>query len=171
MMVARSSSFAAARRASTSAALSGVARARKSASDEERGPERRVAGSNATSAGAPDSKADDLVVLLLPADEDELRAGVEEDLLRLPAGVRRVDGHADGAGHQHAEVGDGPVGAVGREDRHPVSGLDAGADQGARHGLDARCELGVGDGAPPLGVAVAHRLPRAETRRRFPDHA
>ena len=33
--------------------LSGVARARKSASDEERGPERRVTGSNATSAGAP----------------------------------------------------------------------------------------------------------------------
>ena len=112
-----------------------------------------------------------LVVLLLSADEDELRAGVEEDLFRLLARVRRVDGHADGAGHQHAEVGDGPVGAVGREDRHPVSGRDAGADQGARHGLDARCELGVGDGAPILGVAVAHRLPWAEARRRFPDQA
>ncbi len=70
-----------------------------------------------------------LVKLGLFADEQGLDAGVAHYVARLLQRAGGVDGHADAAGGQDAEVGLGPLRHVARIDPHHLTLLMAGTDQ------------------------------------------
>ncbi len=73
------------------------------------------------------SLADRLDLLELGCGRDQHRhgAGVAQDVLDLSGGEGGVDRHVGAAGGEAGVVGDGPLGPVLREDRHPVAAADA----------------------------------------------
>ncbi|MNT89427.1 hypothetical protein D3C72_2301480 [compost metagenome] len=48
-------------------------------------------------------------------------------------GLLGVEGHIDGAGQQHCQLGEDGLGAAGQHDTNPVPRLHAGRLQGGRH--------------------------------------
>ena len=74
--------------------------------------------------------------------------GVGEDVLGLRRGGGLVDRHDHRSDADCGEIHDGPRGLVPGEDRDAVAVLDAEADQGAGHAIDAFGEFGVGQGVP-----------------------
>lgn len=74
------------------------------------------------------------------------------DLFRRRRGVQRDE---DAAGGAHTEINFRPLGRVGREQRHPVAGLDAEVDEALGDRRVFLQQLGVGLRSPPLPLTDA----------------
>ena len=91
-------------------------------------------------------------------------AGLAQRVLELARAVGRVDVDEDDPGLRGGELGQHPLGAVGRPDADAVALLEAGAEQPARERVDLLVELGVRE--PDVLVADHERLAVAEARDR-----
>ena len=80
--------------------------------------------------------------------DQQPQPGLVDGIGELVGAVGRVDVDQDRADLRGRQLGQHPLGAVGRPDADPVAHLDAGADQPARHGVDVAVELGVGPATP-----------------------
>jgi hypothetical protein len=100
-------------------------------------------------------------------DDQQLRAGVVEDVAHLLGGEPGVDRDEHGARQRHGEVGHEHLGDVGQQVRHPVALADPGTAQRVRHTRDLGGELGVGVPAVAVddGGLVGEDLGRALQER------
>ncbi|MNH07426.1 hypothetical protein D3C79_668170 [compost metagenome] len=89
-----------------------------------------------------------LIELLLLAHEQQLDAGVAHYVAQLVQGAGGVDGHADPAGGEDAEVGLGPLRHVASIDADHLGGLVAGPDQGLGAIVHRLSQGAPADGTP-----------------------
>jgi len=104
----------------------------------------------------------------LGADQ-EPHPRLAQDIAKLVAAVRRVDGDQDEAGLGRGVLKQHPFGAVGRPDPDPVADRQSGGDQAAGERVGVRVERRIG---PPAAGRDVHehlgvRVPGAATRRRL----
>ena len=101
------------------------------------------------------------IELRLLADEQQADIGVAQDVADLIRRAGRVEGHADAARGQDAEVGLRPLWHVAGMDAHHLAGLVPGANQGRGTAVHRLAERPPADRAPPailldaLGRAIA----------------
>ena len=107
-----------------------------------------------------------LVDLLLVLGDEDLGAGVAEQVADLGGRVGRVDADRRGPHGERAHVGDQPLGPVLGVDRDPVAGLDAERQERVPGELDLVPVLRPGPLPPDAEVLVAQRDRVAASARR-----
>ena len=96
----------------------------------------------------------ELLQLVGAADDDHAGAGMFQDVSHSVGRFVEVDGDGDAAAAVDGEIGGVPLGAIGGEDGHAITGLDAELDERRGEAGYAAQELRRGDGFPgAVGVA------------------
>ena len=152
------------RRPASRGAMPVAARPRASTSSKAMTPGPAADSSNAitcASAGRLAAHRQHLVQLGRGRDQYRDGAGVAQDVLGLLAGKGGVDRDVGAAGGETGVVGDGPLGPVLREDRHPIAGRTSQLQQAEAQVLDPLRHLAIaevhpasralGFGGPPAG--------------------
>ena len=121
--------------------------------------------------GKPAPDGLDLAPQIEVRADDDLRAGVVDDVPDLIGGERGVDGDGDGSGREGGEVGHDPLRPVLGEDGDPVAGPDAEGLEPERQPPDGRFDLVRGD-PRPVPVLLDHHPDRLSVGPAgFEEHA
>ena len=99
-------------------------------------------------AGGDGDEGERLIELGLFTDEQQTYVGIAYDIAQLLKGAGGVDGHADAAGGQDAEIGLGPLRHVAGVETDHFGWLVAGADQRLGAVVHGLAQSTPADGAP-----------------------